>query len=287
MRVGHPHTNHQTLSRAVEVFKVIRKRFSTDVQSRVKRILHVVFSELELNGGQIQLDTYYDSWERKNVVRGANAGFDMPLSNVKFRERENRVQREPTQEEIEYHKRWHPDTPLKRFYDKVPNGLLSLSFDGMDAQDSVRDPNGIEQGIASYFRQHQIRKFRRHVDAELSHRAYLLREKQLEFAYPIAVRTVAREFYFDELHRRALELKKFEVVREYVARIKEIDPNSPWITWADTYLDNFDPMRQLSMPQPPALNKHEHAGLIEKIVKALGRDENSWEHKFPDGEFHG
>lgn len=273
--------------KAVEAFGYYKRQFSSDVQLRVKRVLHVLFTEIELNGGRIEIETWYDSWSKEKVLRAVKLGFDFDLQELKFRERYNRVQREPTQEEIDDHNRWHEGEKMRRFWEKIPNGQLVLEFRGMSARDSKKNSEAFADGIESYFKWHQIREFWKKTDYEIAGRERALRAKQYEFAKPIAAKTVAKDFYFDALYQRSQELKKFEAVCSYLEYVKRIEPDSPWISWAEKYLDTFNPKYRLSMPNPPALDIKANAGLIEKIIDVLGRDESTWADAFPDGEFHG
>lgn len=273
--------------KAVEAFGYYKRQFSSDVQLRIKRVLHVLFTEIELNGGRIELETWYDSWSKEKVLRAVKLGFDFDLQDLKFRERYNRVQREPTQDEIDYHNRWHEGEKMRRFWEKIPNGQLVLEFRGMSARDSKKNSEAFADGIEAYFKWHQIREFWKKTDYEIAGRERALRAKQYEFAKPIAAKTVAKDFYFNALYQRSQELKKFEAVCSYLEYVKRIEPDSPWISWAEKYLDTFNPRDCITMPDPPALDIKAHAGLIEKIIDALGRDESTWADAFPDGEFHG
>lgn len=268
-------------------FEWRKEKLSPDVYARAKRVLHVVFTLFELYGGTVEVDQWYNDWSKKTIVRGVSAGIGS-LSKVLIREGYDKSEREPTKEEIEKHNRWHKGEPMRRFYNHIPNGQLTIEVGyGLSAHDTKHNPNGIENGIERYFMSLRVRDFWYGVNAELSRRRKEFRERQSEFAQRIAAKTVAKDFYFDVLYMRSQELNKFEAVRDYVDFIKRNEPESPWITWAEKYLDTFDPRHNLAMPNPPALDVKAHSGLIEKIIDILGEDESTWPDAFPDGEFHG
>ena len=79
--------------------------------------MHVLFTEIGLNGGRIDIATWYNSWSQKKVLRAVKPSFDFDLQDLKFCERYNRVRRESTQEEIDYHNRWHKGEKVRRWWE--------------------------------------------------------------------------------------------------------------------------------------------------------------------------
>lgn len=100
-----------------------------EVLGRIKRGLHVVLNEAEARGWEV-------TTEFKRAYRiGHKDRLDIAVSGCSWRPLEvvvkeinNVVERPPTQEEVEDHARaWNRDYPIRKFYDRIPTGLVEVS----------------------------------------------------------------------------------------------------------------------------------------------------------------
>lgn len=260
-----------------DAFEWRKEKLSPPVYARAKRALHVLFTEVEARGGSVEVKSHYNSWAKKTLFDSVEVVWDGRGHRIKLRELYDRVQRPPTEQEIEDHKRWYSGPLTRKFWDHFPNGLLELEVDyGGMMKDTKRDPNRLEVGMENYFRKHEIREFWWGVNAEVRRRDEELWARKCDFATEVVRRRLSKQFYFDELHRRAEAARKFETVTGYVEQLRGRPEAAEWLEWVEENLEDFDPWRVVSMPAPPMVDRDAHKSEIRGIAQRLSDNPDEW-----------
>lgn len=244
---------------------------------RARRLLHVLYTETEARGGTVKVSTGFNSYTKTEYLEKVEIRKGHFLRRINIKELNDRFEREPTQSEIDDYTRWYRDRPMKEFYDYEHNGLLEIDIEyHATMKDTKLHPDNIVKSIERYFFNEEIADFWQEYNDEQQRRREALQKKKQLFAEEFVHREVVKNFYFEELSRRAERWKRFDDVQHYLDALRSSEPSSKWLGWATDNLEDFNPMNDTSMPSPPQLNLCDVWEQVRGIIERLSDDPNDW-----------
>lgn len=264
-RVARYHPN------VMEVFENNKTKLSPATYARAKRVLHVIFTEAEARSLPVVVEN------RRWTGHGKLQWVRINGHRMKFRELWDKTYRVPTEKERKERRRWDNTQPVKKTWDLSSSGLLQFDFEYFTiAKDTKRSPNRLEEGIERFFMRDECWEFWHEANAEVSRRDALLWERKCDFATEVVRRRLSKQFYYDELHRRAEAARKFETVTGYVEQLRGRPEAAEWLEWVAENLEDFDPWRDVSMPAPPMVDRDAHKSEIRGIAQRLSDNPDEW-----------
>nr|WP_120492193.1 hypothetical protein [Corynebacterium lactis] len=243
-------------------------RVSKDVASRAKRLLHVLFVEAEREGWTVEHKAESPrSWQPnpRGEVR-------LNCHEVKIIEQYDKFEREPTKKEIADHNRysWTKDEPMKKLYNRVPNGRLSLEIGYSKLNDTKRSPTRLDDVLEGYFTQQRIGTFFSRARSDLDELYRQSYQRRVDRAALIVGKRVTERFELGELSRHAEEFARYQRLVGFVSELEgvgQVDPD--YLAWCQAVIEREDPVPNLAIPTPPELDRSKHREEIEAVARTL------------------
>ncbi|WP_034651905.1 hypothetical protein [Corynebacterium vitaeruminis] len=247
---------------------------SREVALRAKRLLHVLCTEAAREGWTVE----YKVEEPRSWQPNPKGSVRIGHGEVKIIEQYDKFEREPTKQEIDDHNRysWTRDRPMKKLYNHVPNGRLTLEIGYSKLNDTKRSPTRLDDVLEGYFTQQRIASFysRSYVDLEeLIRRSFA---RRVDRAAAIVGKRVAEQFELEVLSQQASEFEHYRQLVDFVGKIEDEGGADPvYVEWCRTVLERENPVPELRVPTPPPLDRAAHEDEIESVARTLDDPEFS------------
>ncbi|APT84653.1 hypothetical protein [Corynebacterium aquilae] len=244
-------------------------RVSKEAKPRAKRLLHVLFVEAEREGWTVE----YKAEEAMSWQPRPKGTVFVGRSEIKVIEQHDKFEREPTKQEVADYNRysWNKDRPMKKLFNHVPNGRLSLEFGySRKLNDTKRSPTRLDDALEGYFTQERISGFFSRARADLEELYRKSYQRRVDRASEIVGKRVAELFELDVLSRHAEQFAHYRQLEVFVDALEgagEVDPD--YVDWCRAVLKRENPVPNLAIPTPPELDRQEHKKEIEAVAKTL------------------
>lgn len=239
---------------------------------RAKRLLHVLFTEAERLGWELESRVIEShSW---NVL--SREGVFLEGREVRVSEQCDKIEREPTKKEIADFNRynWDGNRTMKKLYNRVPNGLLSIEIGWGRINDTKRKPRRLDTALATRLNDMAVERFFSNSDKDFKHEAEKSWKRRLDQATRILSDRKARAFELEALRSHARDFREYQGLLSFVGELEgRIDVDEGYLSWCKQVLDRENPVPVLAIPQAPELDRGKFKNQIEDIAQTLSDPE--------------
>lgn len=255
-------------------------KVSPQTQPRARRLLHVLFKEVERLGWTVayERDERYYSYAH-NVPSYVKVKTKHRSYEVKVVEAHDSFQREPTKQEIEEHRRWagSSDMPTRKFYTQVKNGRLSIEVGFRSVRDTKRKPERLDTELSDLLDALVEIELADSVRAEMKEIQDSAWQRRLDTAAKLVAQRVQEDHEWKTLTEQAARWHEYVSVQQFLAAAREGGVDLDYLAWSARVVGRVKPLSDVEIPAPAKFDRYDHRAEIEAVAGRLTDDFQWWD----------